>query len=180
MGYVDLNTLHNPADGTSPPATWGDTARDNDDYLYQQALGGEAAWTSYTPALTATTTNPTLGSSSNVFGHYRKAGRLVVVRAKIQFGTAGVAAGSGNYLISAPVAAESTTNVSRVGRYFLFDNSAGAVAFGHLVWSTTTTLLLEYPATWPSGAQTLVTNAAPWTWAASDLIQYELAYESAA
>jgi len=27
--YVDLNTLHNPATGNSPPATWGDQARDN-------------------------------------------------------------------------------------------------------------------------------------------------------
>lgn len=29
MAYVDLNTIHNPATGTAPPATWGDQVRDN-------------------------------------------------------------------------------------------------------------------------------------------------------
>jgi len=29
MAYVDLNTIHNPATGTIPPATWGDQIRDN-------------------------------------------------------------------------------------------------------------------------------------------------------
>ena len=29
MGYVDPQTLHNPATGTSPPATWGQQVRDN-------------------------------------------------------------------------------------------------------------------------------------------------------
>jgi spore coat protein U-like protein len=27
--YVDLNTIHNPATGTVPPAAWGDQVRDN-------------------------------------------------------------------------------------------------------------------------------------------------------
>lgn len=34
MAYADLNSIHNPATGTSPPATWGDQVRDNDEYLY--------------------------------------------------------------------------------------------------------------------------------------------------
>jgi hypothetical protein len=29
MAYVDLNTIHNPATGGVPPATWGDQIRDN-------------------------------------------------------------------------------------------------------------------------------------------------------
>lgn len=33
MPYVDLNTIHNPATGTVPPATWGDQVRDNDEFL---------------------------------------------------------------------------------------------------------------------------------------------------
>lgn len=27
--YTDLNTIHDPADGTTPPASWGDQVRDN-------------------------------------------------------------------------------------------------------------------------------------------------------
>jgi hypothetical protein len=33
MPYVDLNTIHNPATGTVPPATWGDQVRDNLEFL---------------------------------------------------------------------------------------------------------------------------------------------------
>ena len=33
MPYVDLNTIHNPATGTVPPASWGDQVRDNLEFL---------------------------------------------------------------------------------------------------------------------------------------------------
>ena len=32
--YTDPQTVHNPATGTSPPATWGDTVRDDLQYLH--------------------------------------------------------------------------------------------------------------------------------------------------
>jgi hypothetical protein len=34
MAYSDLNAIHNPSTGNSPPATWGDQVALNDDYLY--------------------------------------------------------------------------------------------------------------------------------------------------
>lgn len=34
--YVDLLTIHNPATGTAPPATWGDQIRENETYLYER------------------------------------------------------------------------------------------------------------------------------------------------
>lgn len=36
MAYADLNTIHNPSTGAAPPATWGDQARDNDEYLHKR------------------------------------------------------------------------------------------------------------------------------------------------
>lgn len=36
MAYADLQGIHNPATGNSPPAAWGDQARDNDEYLYNR------------------------------------------------------------------------------------------------------------------------------------------------
>lgn len=33
MAYADLNTIHNPATSTIPPATWGDQSRDNLEFL---------------------------------------------------------------------------------------------------------------------------------------------------
>ena len=38
MAYVDLNTIHNPATGTIPPASWGDAIRDNFVSLYPEGV----------------------------------------------------------------------------------------------------------------------------------------------
>ncbi len=40
MPYVDPNSIHNPATGTSPPATWGDNVRDNIVWLAGDAASG--------------------------------------------------------------------------------------------------------------------------------------------
>ena len=37
--YTELNGIHNPSTGTSPPAAWGDGVRDNLDALYNPPLG---------------------------------------------------------------------------------------------------------------------------------------------
>jgi hypothetical protein len=60
----------------------------------------------YTPTLTATTTSPNLGSGSVVRGKYtRGAGGMVHVAWRIAFGTTGTASGTGQYLVSLPIAA---------------------------------------------------------------------------
>jgi hypothetical protein len=62
------------------------------------------AWTSYTPSLTADTTNPTLGAGSSVMGRYVRIGRTIIGKANVTFGSSGTNAGSGFYSLSAPVA----------------------------------------------------------------------------
>lgn len=63
MAYVDLNTIHNPATGTVPPASWGDQVRDNFEYLIQQprvsvyASASQSVPNSSDTALTANTEN---------------------------------------------------------------------------------------------------------------------------
>ena len=42
MPYVDPNSLHNPATGTSPPAAWGDNVRDNIVWLAGDAASGNS------------------------------------------------------------------------------------------------------------------------------------------
>lgn len=56
----------------------------------------------YVPTLTSNGTNPTLGTGSVQLGWYARAGRLVTFGAVIRFGTSGVAAGSGAYLVDLP------------------------------------------------------------------------------
>jgi hypothetical protein len=59
--------------------------------------------TAYTPALTASTTNPTLGSTGTATGHYVRTGDLVLVGFAFTFGGTGISSGSGTYTISLPV-----------------------------------------------------------------------------
>lgn len=65
--------------------------------------GGE--WTSWTPAVTAVTTDPSLGSGGflNTTGAYIKIGKTVMGWATIIAGNTSVTAGSGNYMFSLPV-----------------------------------------------------------------------------
>lgn len=63
-------------------------------------LGAGTAWT---PALTASVSNPTLGTGSSTTGVYFRLGRLVIAYGRVLFGTSGAAAGSGTYQLSMPV-----------------------------------------------------------------------------
>jgi len=141
---------------------------------------GTGLWTSYTPVLTAITTNPTLGTGSSATGRFVQVGKLVVAQGGFSFGTAGVAAGSGNYVISLPVTADTTLSNRPIGAWVPFDSSAGAGNALCLAFLTaSTTMQARYPATWPNGATTPISNAAPWVWAASDTINFSIVYEAA-
>ena len=132
-------------------------------------LGG--AWTAWVPALTASVTNPTLGSGSSAAGRYAQLGKLVMASAKIAFGTSGAAAGSGQYFVSLPVQPVGSLDV--VGDFMVYDNSPGAYRAGvvqQVSGGLTAILVL--------GGGNDVSDAAPWTWAASDQILYRLAYEA--
>lgn len=131
------------------------------------------AFGSYTPALTASTTSPTLGTGSTASGAYMQSQKWVTGRATIQFGTSGTAAGTGTYYVSLPVNAASTNTI--MGKGSIFDSSAADHRPVIVVYQSATTALLRY-----SGTTTYVAaNNAPWTWAASDYIQIEFEYEAA-
>ena len=61
------------------------------------------AYTSYTPTLTASSVNPTLGSGSSATGYYKRLGRRVFGYLDITFGSSGAAAGTGYYGVLLPV-----------------------------------------------------------------------------
>jgi len=63
-----------------------------------------AAWTAYTPVLTAVTTNPNIGTTGVSVGAYTKVGRTTFWRASITTGGTGVTAGSGQYAVNLPTA----------------------------------------------------------------------------
>lgn len=130
-----------------------------------------AAYETWTPALTASTTNPTLGTGSSQTGRYGRVNKSVYGTGQISFGTSGVAAGSGFYYVSLPVQAQTLGQI--VGTWQGYDSSAASVYFGFLVTDTTQRVVLYY-----NNPASVITNAAPWTWAASDFIRVQLAYEA--
>lgn len=60
------------------------------------------AWGTYTPALDATTTPPTLGTGSTQFGRWFREGTHATVAIFLRFGSSGSAPGTGIYEISLP------------------------------------------------------------------------------
>jgi hypothetical protein len=131
-----------------------------------------AEWETWTPALTASTTNPTLGTGSSRSGRYGQIDALAYGQGQINFGSAGVSAGSGFYFVSLPITAQGTGKV--IGQFQFYDSSAGAVYLGTLISDTTTRSLMYY-----NNPSSVVTNSTPFTWAANDFIRYTFQYEAA-
>ncbi|WP_088320299.1 hypothetical protein [Kineosporia sp. R_H_3] len=148
---------------------------------YEVSVGGNwltaidpNAWQSYTPALTASTTNPTLGTGGSITGKYIQVGKTVHFRIAVTFGTS-PNAGSGSYRFSLPVASVAITSGAgeAPARAMLWDSSASSrVPRAAYTFSSTIVSLLD-----ESGA--LVGSAAPWTWAAGDIITIHGTYEAA-
>jgi hypothetical protein len=152
------------ADAASKVAVGADYAVLESDSAATPGIAWKSSWTSYTPALTASPTSPTLGSGSTVVGSWFRVGKHVVVRGSITFGSSGVNAGSGNYFLSLPFTAAGNW----IGFAWVFDNSTGE---GRLAAIRSDGLM------WGNGAFAALSNSNPWTWAASDQIQFNLSYE---
>lgn len=139
------------------------------------------AWSSWTPALTAVTTNPTLGTASSTVGRYIKVGKTIIGWGRITFGTSGTNAGSGTYKLSLPVAAHATQQIlNRLGPGFARLTSAGLYTEARLSWSATANQLnATYPSSAVNGSFTGAGNATPGAWTANDFIDYDFMYEAA-
>jgi hypothetical protein len=86
--------------------------------------GGFGTWASWTPSLTASVTNPTLGTGSVAQGRYVQNGKVVTAVAYFAFGTSGVSAGSGGYRCSLPVNAVNSGYPFAAGSGAFIDVSA--------------------------------------------------------
>jgi len=139
-------------------------------------LAVQAVYSGWTPALTATTTSPTLGTGSSAQGRYFQNGKHVVAYGSINFGTSGTAAGTGDYQISLPVTARTRVNndMNMIGQGYLFDSSASALRPCIFIYVDTGKVGIRL-----TTDGSLVTAAAPWAWAASDVLIFHFDYEAA-
>lgn len=152
--------------------------------LRDQLTGLAAAWASYTPILTAATTNPTLGTGATQAGRYMRIGKTVLFAAYIKLGTSGVAAGSGFYSISLPVGVANAT-VKYLVPVLLLDSSSGTYvdATGQIEPGGTVITRIRYGggvgAIASTTSSTTVGDTTPWTWAAGDELIVTGVYEAA-
>lgn len=127
------------------------------------------AWANWTPTLTASTTNPTIGSGT-LTGRYVAVGKLVIASVYIAFASDSNA-GSGVWRISFPV---TPTNVTLItGSWSINDvgtnNFSGAVRY-----SGATFVTFPY-----EGSPFYVSHNYPMTWANGDTLRATWIYEAA-
>lgn len=174
MKWVDLGTLVVPLSTVTAKgdllAGTGSGAVDNlavgADNTFLQAASGETtgvkwggALSSYTPSLTATSSNPTLGTGSSVSGRYMRLGDIVFFQVLIVFGT-GASAGSGFYEISYPVASSGPN--FPVGSGWLVDSSTSNTYVVTCDGSSTGGIRMR------SQTGGLVTHSSPFAWTDGD------------
>lgn len=168
----------------STPQTWtsgqivtaADMNRDVRDNFNAAFPLGVDGWTAYTPSLTASSSNPTLGTGSTAAGVYIRIGRLIIGNARVAFGTSGTAAGTGTYRVSLPVTPRNyaTTPPPVVGGGWIYDASANSLWLVSTYIGTGTSYV-ELPVE----AGLVVTEAAPFAWSTSDQITFNFMYEAA-
>jgi len=137
-----------------------------------QMLGNHGA--TWTPTLTATTTNPTLGTSPTQTSLVWLNGQHVTLWFQITFGSGAPTAGSGNYTIPLPAQYPALSGhiESTLGTVRLVDTSTGAVRLA----IATLNLAAQGITMRTTSDNAVVTNSAPWTWAAGDVIAGTISY----
>lgn len=131
----------------------------------------------WSPTLTATSSNPTLGSGSAVQGYYIRSGYMVTAWCRIVFGSSGVAGGSGSYIVDLPVAGATITGSTSnglgqaIGSGFATDSGATSANEAFTVQFRSASAVQFITGT--GGA---VTEASPFTWAANDVLTFQVTY----
>lgn len=167
---------------TSTPRTWvaGEvpTATHFNDNLRDFARGFTDAWTSYTPTLTASTTNPTNWTQT---GYYCRVGKLVIAKFKIT-ASATRTVGSGTYYIALPVNANTNIDYAELGTCNIFLTTGSVGHKGHLqLDGTNQRARIEYVSAYPTGTVANVTHNTPFAWDTNSdtAIRGTLLYEAA-
>lgn len=136
--------------------------------------GIQAAYTSFTPAWTASTTNPVLGNGT-LTGKYTRTGKDVEARIVLVMGST-TTFGAGSYRLSMPVAPHAenyTATFAAIGQTSMFDTSAAARIFRLACCIDATNIDLR------DAANTGTNPTSPWTWAVGDALISTFAYEAA-
>ena len=133
-----------------------------------------AAWETWTPVLTGSTTNPNLGSTGTATGRYARVNKIVIAQAQFVFNGAGIAAGSGFYKCSLPITAQAANPAN--GTALAFDVSSFATT-ANVTYLDTTSLVVGVGS--GGGGFAASIGSATYVLAACDFIRFFLCYEAA-
>jgi hypothetical protein len=136
-------------------------------------------WTTYTPVLTGSTTNPTIGTGS-ITGRYMIVGATVFGEIRIIAGTSGFTRGLGVYKISLPLAGV-IENYQPVGQVVMRDEGPGVTYFGTAIFNSGLNSVIELyihsqVAQFDEGVA--VTESTPFLFSSNDKILIQFTYES--
>ena len=138
-------------------------------------------WVAYTPSFTGATTNPVLGTggAAELAGRVQQSGKTARVAFIVRWGTSGTSFGSGQYSVSLPVAARSTTMtgltaINVEGMMVCQDDSAGVFRVCSIQLGSTTTLIFI-----ADSATANVSPSNPFTFANNDSLRASISYELA-
>jgi hypothetical protein len=133
-----------------------------------------AVWETWVPALTASTTNPNLGSTGTSVGRYARINKTIFGNATFVFNGTGIAAGTGFYFCSLPFTAQGAGLT--VGSVIAIDVSTFA-SNAQLCQTDTPNRLIS--AGTGGGGLVASLQATTFAWAAGDFIRYNFCYEAA-
>jgi hypothetical protein len=175
---------------SSDPVTAADAIAEQNNNVINQVLNLVELDT-YSPSLTATTTNPNLGADGTTAGTYLELpGGFILGYFTIVFSGAGAAAGTGTYLVSLPVALDTTFHSSSIGggtvhdilgKFTLRDGSTDLTSMTGIVrraLAAETTLVRLTPEGFSGKAADEVTSSSPFTWASGDALSGNFVYKA--
>ena len=136
-------------------------------------------WTTYTPILRASVTNPNLGNGS-ITGRYVNIGATIVGEIRIIAGTVGFSRGSGIYTVSLPTPGV-IENFQPVGQVVMRDEGPGTNYFGTAIFNSAITDRVELymhsqSSVFVEGVP--VTQDTPFLFNSNDKILIQITYES--
>jgi len=160
------------------PATWVTgtvvTAAQLNLEVRDALTGLQAAWTAYTPAWTATTTNPTIGNGT-ITGAYLQMGKTIVgMWAKVVAGST-TTFGSGFYSLSLPVAPHANWAAPLLTRYKI----GGTIFTGQVHAYSGSTANQAADVSAAGGALATVSTTVPGTFASASELHMTGSYQAA-
>ncbi len=155
--------------GTVPTILAGDAPTGDDwDSITDELSALSGSWTDFSSSFswTASVSNPALVNAVLV-ARYQRVGKTVDYLVQITMGSS-TTYGSGFYSFNVPATALST---APTGSCMIFQHAVGQKSATAFFNTTSTVCLVQGTA--------LVTNTSPMTWAATDILQFSIRYETA-